>query len=407
MLGSILLNNDNNNNDQDNLQREQQPDVELSVSSSSTMDNLLKREQQERVSEQIVSMTNESSLIANTHLSSSPSPSTVVLRDHAEQIRTRRQCHSSISLLQHQQRRQHDQTILSSTMEEMVFSSKQKPSILTEMSSSKISACTMTGQSLINLDDFSTNSSHSSKSQEKGVQTMNNDLDQRINDSSVKRSISTTSLSSSSAVSLQTDSQSQEKKTHLTNETKSSSILNDLSPKWASFHERLTSERSCTYWVNYLGKIFEEISIGQYLFYVTLGSTAIKMSDDNLTAMPSQAITRLKQSTQYARVLPIIGLNISSRGVEFVKHAKDRIVICFHDIKTIHCACQDQDLRYFAYVTREQRLIQGSTYSSNSASIDGKSFPSPSASLIGDFHHYCHVFVVKSEAMSTEVCQER
>lgn len=104
--------------------------------------------------------------------------------------------------------------------------------------------------------------------------------------------------------------------------------------------------------------------------------------------MPIQAISRLRESTQYARVLPIIGLSISSRGVEFLKHAKDRVAICFHDIKSIHCACQDQDLRYFAYVTREQRLIHG--------------MPTPSTSF-GDYHNYCHVFVVKHESMSTEV----
>jgi hypothetical protein len=113
--------------------------------------------------------------------------------------------------------------------------------------------------------------------------------------------------------------------------------------------------------------------------------------------MPMHAINRLKQSTQYASVLPIIGLSISSRGVEFLKHTKDRGVICFHDIRSIHCACQDQDLRYFAYVTREQRLINGMSH--------GKSQPpaSPSLSTNGDYHNYCHVFVVKNEAMSTEV----
>jgi hypothetical protein len=133
------------------------------------------------------------------------------------------------------------------------------------------------------------------------------------------------------------------------------------------------------------------------------------MSNDGTTAMPSQAIARLKQSTQYARVLPIIGLSISSRGVEFLKHAKDRVVICFHDIKSIHCACQDQDLRYFSYVTREQRLTNGmphGTSNTNATSVlDNKQQapPSPSLSIAGDYHHYCHVFVVKSEAMSTEV----
>lgn len=142
---------------------------------------------------------------------------------------------------------------------------------------------------------------------------------------------------------------------------------------------------------------------------IIIGSTAIKMSHDGTTAMPSQAIGRLKQSTQYARVLPIIGLSISSRGVEFLKHTKDRIVICFHDIKTIHCACQDQDLRYFAYVTREHRLTNGMSHASSHASttspVENKpqSPPSPSLTIGGDYHHYCHVFVVKSEAMSTEV----
>ncbi len=140
-----------------------------------------------------------------------------------------------------------------------------------------------------------------------------------------------------------------------------------------------------------------------------IGSTAIKMLNDGTTAMPAQAISRLKQSTQYARVLPIIGLSISSRGVEFLKHAKDRVVICFHDIKSIHCACQDQDLRYFAYVTREQRLTNGMSHGTSNTTatsvLDNKQqIPSsPSLSIGGDYHHYCHVFVVKSEAMSTEV----
>ena len=124
-----------------------------------------------------------------------------------------------------------------------------------------------------------------------------------------------------------------------------------------------------------------------------LGSTAIKISNDDTPAMPIHAINRLKQSTQYARVLPIIGLSISSRGVEFLKHTKDRVVICFHGIKSIHCACQDQDLRYFAYVTREQRLSNGIT------NIDHKQ----KLSIKGDYHNYCHVFVVKNESMSTEV----
>ena len=118
-----------------------------------------------------------------------------------------------------------------------------------------------------------------------------------------------------------------------------------------------------------------------------LGSTSIKISQDNPSMLPTYAINRLKQTTQYARMLPIIGLSISSDGVEFLKHSKERSIICFHDIKSIHCACQDRDLRYFAYVTREQRLTNDSN---------------PSL-LNDDYHNYCHVFVVKNEQMSTEV----
>ena len=121
------------------------------------------------------------------------------------------------------------------------------------------------------------------------------------------------------------------------------------------------------------------------------------MSFDNPIVMPTTAMTRLKQSTQHARVLPIIGLSISSRGVQFLKHTKDRHVICFHEIKSIHCACQDQDLRYFAYVTREQRLQRDSSYSNLHGSLP------VFEKQQHDFHHYCHIFVVKTEAMSTEV----
>jgi hypothetical protein len=326
--------------------------------------------------------------ISSSHLSSSSSssPSTVILRDHAELIRTRRQCHSSVSLLQHQ-------PCLSSSFEQpfldckpFLFPDKVKTTL--PISSMKISTCTMTGKSLNNLDECQSNAIL----EEKAVQTTLNEHNRQH--SPIKRAISTTSLSSSSAVSIQTDSQ--EKKTHgSTTAIPSKPTIHhdhrqqsaDVRYKWPHLHERLLGEQTCTYWVNYLG------------------STAIKMFNDGMTAMPSQAITRLKQSTQYARVLPIIGLNISSRGVEFLKHTKDRIVICCHEIKTIHCACQDEDLRYFAYVTREQRLTNGLSpgTSTVTSSFDQHQRSSPSLSITSDYHHYCHVFVVKSDAMSTEV----
>ena len=128
--------------------------------------------------------------------------------------------------------------------------------------------------------------------------------------------------------------------------------------------------------------------------FACVGSTAIQISNQSTSTLPLNAIQRLKQSTRYARILPIIGLSISTRGVEFLKHTKDRVVICFHEIKSIHCACQDQDLRYFAYVTREQRGTNGMTKAVLRP-------PLPFSNL--NYHDYCHVFVVKNPSMATEV----
>ena len=216
-------------------------------------------------------------------------------------------------------------------------------------SSSKISACTMTGKSLNNLDECLSSTS----SEDKGVQTT---FDQSIGTNC------STSLSSSST-SIQTDS--------LEHKSKTDPLYKHFSRKEPVTHE----EQPCIYWVNYLGSI------------------AIPFCQDQASTIPINAIHRLKQSTQFARVLPIIGLSISSRGVEFLKHTKDRVVICFHAIQSIHCACQDQDLRYFAYVTREQHVTTSIPSSSSTLSI----FPKE------DSRHYCHVFVVKNQSMSTEV----
>ncbi|CAF1599560.1 unnamed protein product, partial [Adineta ricciae] len=392
---SSLLPNENNNSEQASVM----PPSTMNVITGEKDDET---KQQELISSSTVPMATISS--SHSSSSSSSSSSTVILRDHAEAIRIRRQCHSSISLLQHQQRQQS----LSASVEDPFYDCKQqqspkKPEQIFDMSTMKISTCTMTGKSLNNLDDGLSTAS----SEEKGVQTM---LNESLNSNScVKRAISSTSLSSSSA-SIQTDSLEKKPKmpvitfsvpsktdeTTLTNDTETPAHLTvqhqtDSPYRWPHVRERLLGEQACIYWVNYLG------------------STAIKMSSDDTTAIPSQAITRLKQSTQYARVLPIIGLSISSRGVEFLKHTKDRLVICFHDIKSIHCACQDPDLRYFAYVTREHRLTNGMSHTNShttiASTVDSKHPlpPSPTLSIGGDYHHYCHVFVVKSEAMSTEI----
>lgn len=108
----------------------------------------------------------------------------------------------------------------------------------------KISTCTMTGKSLNNLLDECPSST---SSEEKAVQTTSHDF---LNGQSLtmKRAISNTSLSSSSATSIPTDSH--EKKSPIP----SVAITSDTQYKWPHHHQRLLGEQNCTYWVNYLGK---------------------------------------------------------------------------------------------------------------------------------------------------------
>ncbi|CAF1436191.1 unnamed protein product [Rotaria sp. Silwood1] len=310
------------------------------------------------------------------------SSSTIMSRNNNETIQLCRQSHSNISFREKRQS-------TCSSFDEPFYDCKQDTSSLKsiqnlDMSTSKMSTCTMTGKSLNNLDECLSIMS----SEDKCVQTTFNDSI-TIN-SCMIRNTSSTSLSSSTT-SIQTDSlENKPKLSTLSkiNETSQHSINQRLIEsyyKWPHIYERLLSEQTCIYWVNYLG------------------STAIKISNDDTSTIPTHAINRLKQSTQYARVLPIIGLSISPRGVEFLKHSKDRVVICFHDIKSIHCACQDQDLRYFGYVTHEQRSINGISYTTTTFDHKQPLTSSPSLSTNGDYHNYCHVFVVKNESMSTEI----
>ncbi|CAF1004142.1 unnamed protein product, partial [Rotaria magnacalcarata] len=270
-----------------------------------------------------------------------------------------------------------------SSRDESFYDCKQgiscfKSTQIRDVSASKMSTCTMTGKSLNNLDQCLTIMS----ADDKHVQTVVNDsttlnLDVVRNDSSATLS---SSSSSSSSTSIQTDSLENKPNILKISETSKNSINQRLIEsyyKWPHIYERLLSEDTCIYWVNYLG------------------STAIKISTDDVSTIPTHAINRLKQSTQYARILPIIGLSISPRGVEFLKHSKDRVAICFHDMKSIHCAFQGQDLRYFAYVAHEQR-----TTFDLKQKVTSSPFAVPKNA---DHHSYCHVFVVKSEAMSTEI----
>lgn len=256
---SSLLPNNNNNSEHTSA---------ILPLSQSTMNVIIreKEDKEKQAEQQISSSMNPSSLISPSH--SSSSSSTVILRDHAETIRTRRQCHSSISLLQHQQRQQS----FSSTFEEPFYDCKQpispkKPDQNSDMSLIKISTCTMTGKSLNNLDE----SSSTTSSEEKGVQTTLNDPTNM--NSCVKRAISSTSLSSSSA-SIQTDPLEKKPKmpTSTLATTDSTTSTNDADPatqltipyqtethyKWPHVLERLLGEQACIYWVNYLGKFTVE-----------------------------------------------------------------------------------------------------------------------------------------------------
>uniref|UniRef100_A0A6A7G1X9 Ankyrin repeat and SAM domain-containing protein 1A-like n=2 Tax=Hirondellea gigas TaxID=1518452 RepID=A0A6A7G1X9_9CRUS len=70
-----------------------------------------------------------------------------------------------------------------------------------------------------------------------------------------------------------------------------------------------------------------------------------------------------------------IVLSISYQGVKFMAH-DTKEVICVHEIRNIHCACQDaDDLSHFAYITK-------------------------------DLHtkgHYCHVFRVDTRDQATDI----
>lgn len=116
-----------------------------------------------------------------------------------------------------------------------------------DMSSLKMSICTMTGKSLDNLDECLS-------SEDKGVQTtLNDSLTKNLH---AVRNNSSTSLSSSTA-SMQTDSLENKPKVSKLNETSKNSNnqrLIESYHKSPQIYERLVNEQNCIYWVNYLGK---------------------------------------------------------------------------------------------------------------------------------------------------------
>ncbi|XP_076643715.1 ankyrin repeat and sterile alpha motif domain-containing protein 1B isoform X2 [Halictus rubicundus] len=104
-----------------------------------------------------------------------------------------------------------------------------------------------------------------------------------------------------------------------------------------------------------------------------LGSTVVK--ELRGTESTKKSIQKLKKTCREPRVTPDITLAISYRGVRFLNTITNE-PICVHEIRNIHCACQDaDDLTHFAYITKDH--------------------DSPT--------HFCHVFCVPTMDQATEV----
>nr|XP_027238702.1 uncharacterized protein LOC113829709 [Penaeus vannamei] len=81
-----------------------------------------------------------------------------------------------------------------------------------------------------------------------------------------------------------------------------------------------------------------------------LGSTHVKELKGTESTMKS--IQKLKKSTAEGAKVPKIVLSVSYRGVKFID-AQTQALVCEHEIRNIHCACQDaDDLSHFAYITK-------------------------------------------------------
>ncbi|XP_042898627.1 ankyrin repeat and sterile alpha motif domain-containing protein 1B [Parasteatoda tepidariorum] len=104
-----------------------------------------------------------------------------------------------------------------------------------------------------------------------------------------------------------------------------------------------------------------------------LGSTLVK----EVRGLEStrKSIQKLKSSTRNMNKVPNVILSISYTGVKFID-AQAKKLVCEHEIRNIHCACQDaDDYNHFAYITKEHQTA----------------------------NHYCHVFCAQNLDMATEI----
>ncbi|XP_074108393.1 ankyrin repeat and sterile alpha motif domain-containing protein 1B isoform X5 [Cotesia typhae] len=109
-----------------------------------------------------------------------------------------------------------------------------------------------------------------------------------------------------------------------------------------------------------------------------LGSTVVK--ELRGTESTKKSIQKLKNTCRDPRVSSAITLAISYRGVRFLDTNTNFLLlqepICDHEIRNIHCACQDaDDLTHFAYITKDHASRT----------------------------HFCHVFCVSTMDQATEV----
>uniref|UniRef100_A0A2R5L4L3 Putative cask-interacting adaptor protein caskin n=1 Tax=Ornithodoros turicata TaxID=34597 RepID=A0A2R5L4L3_9ACAR len=104
-----------------------------------------------------------------------------------------------------------------------------------------------------------------------------------------------------------------------------------------------------------------------------LGSTLVKELKG--TESTRKSIQKLKASTRTIAKIPSVLLSVSYTGVRFID-ADTKQQVCEHEIRNIHCACQDSDdLNHFAYITKEHQTN----------------------------HHYCHVFSAETMDLATEI----
>ncbi|RWS29517.1 ankyrin repeat and SAM domain-containing protein 1A-like protein [Leptotrombidium deliense] len=104
-----------------------------------------------------------------------------------------------------------------------------------------------------------------------------------------------------------------------------------------------------------------------------LGSTLVR----HLQGIQSsnESIKKLKESTKNIQKVPQVILSIDYTGVKFID-AQTNVVVCEHEIRNIHFACQDaDDFKHFAYITKEHETD----------------------------NNYCHVFCAPTLDLATEV----